>query len=359
VKRDPASHVLFDELSTAVLLFDPGLRLVEMNSAAESLLSVSRRQAQGASVDDLLPEYPRFGVAVRRALFRRTQFTERNVQMKTGTGNFVVVDCTVTPVSEDGSLVGLLVELSNVDRHHQIVREENMIAQSNVTKALVRGMAHEIKNPLGGIRGAAQLLEGELPDQSLKDYTRIIIGEVDRLHKLIDQLLAPPRETVREAANIHRILEHVRELVQAEAPAPLEIEVDYDPSLPSLSCDRDQLIQAFLNVVKNAAQAAAPGGSILIRTRAHRQLSIGTQTHKLAIRIDVIDDGPGVPEELKESIFFPMVSGRADGTGLGLAIAQTLIQGHAGRIEFDSKPGWTSFTVWLPISQDSLRLGVS
>lgn len=343
---------LLDNLTTAVLLFDGELRVRLMNAAAETLLSISRRQARGLTVDELLPSYPRFGVAVRRAMFRRTPFTERDMHLKIGDARFVVVDCAVTPLVEADAVAELLVELTDVDRHHRIVREASMLAQGNVAKALVRGLAHEIKNPLGGIRGAAQLLEEELPEEEMRDYTRIIIGEADRLRTLIDRLRAPREAPVNAAANIHEVLEHVRGLVAAEAAGGVHFEVDYDPSLPELLCDRDQLVQALLNVLGNAAQAAAPEGHVLIRTRAQRQLTIGTRRHRLAIRIDVVDDGPGVPAELTDSIFYPMVSGRAEGTGLGLPIAQNLVHGHGGLIEFESRPGETTFTIWLPMDDE-------
>jgi two-component system nitrogen regulation sensor histidine kinase GlnL len=344
---------LLDSLSTAVLLFDSRLRLQAMNGAAEALLSLSRRQARTLSVDELLPEFPRFGVAVRRAMLRRNPVIEREMQMKIADARFVIVDCTVTPVMADETVDAVLVELNNVDRHHRVTREEHMIAQSNVTDALVRGMAHEIKNPLGGIRGAAQLLEDELPADGLKDYTRIIVGEVDRLRKLLDELLTPAGAVVRARANIHEVLEHVRGLVEAEARGHVSFQLDYDPSLPELCCDRDQLVQAFLNVVRNAVQATGRGGRVVLRTRAGRQLTIGSRRHRLAIRIDVADNGPGVPKEIADSIFFPMVSGRAGGSGLGLSIAQTLIRRHGGLIEFDSTPMETVFTTWLPIVDDA------
>jgi two-component system nitrogen regulation sensor histidine kinase GlnL len=244
------------------------------------------------------------------------------------------------------------VELSNADWHQRVLREENLIAQHNVSSALIRGMAHEIKNPLGGLRGAAQLLERELHSDELKEYTRIIIQEADRLRKLLDRMSGPNALPDKKELNIHEILEHVRQLVSAESPENVHIERDYDPSIPSLQADRDQLIQAFLNVIRNARQSiGSKPGTITLRTRTERQFTIGLQRHRLVLRVDVIDDGPGIPAELKESIFYPMVTGREEGTGLGLSIAQSMAHYHDGLIACQSVPGNTCFSIWLPISK--------
>jgi two-component system nitrogen regulation sensor histidine kinase GlnL len=261
----------------------------------------------------------------------------------------VTVDITALPVSDANQPGRLLLELSQVDRQLRITREEGLLAQSYATRSLIRGLAHEIKNPLGGLRGAAQLLERELHNEELKEYTQIIISEADRLQSLMNQMLGPNVLPNKRMINVHEALERVRQVVGAELPASVVIRRDYDPSIPELQADLDQLIQAVMNLVRNAAQAVGESGVIILRTRSLRQYTIGHTLHKLVARIDVIDNGPGIPEEMQGGLFLPMVTGRADGTGLGLPIAQSLINSNGGLIEWESRPGHTQFTVLLPI----------
>ncbi len=244
----------------------------------------------------------------------------------------------------------IMLELSQLDRHLRIAREEKLLSEQNATRNIIRGMAHEIKNPLGGIRGSAQLLERELPSDDLKEYTSIIIGETDRLQTLVDRMLGPKSLPKKQPVNIHQVLEHVRQLVQAEEAAEhVYFNLDYDPSLPELMADGDLLIQAFLNIIRNAIAALEGNGEITIRTRPQRHFTIGHQHHRLVLQVDIIDNGPGIPDKLQEQIFFPMVTGRADGTGLGLSIAQSLVNQHDGLIEMKSRPGKTRFTIFLPL----------
>jgi two-component system nitrogen regulation sensor histidine kinase GlnL len=343
---------MVDQVATAIVLVDRDLRLIDMNSAAEHLLSQSRRQARGQEFTALTPGAPQLRATLRRALSERVQFFERDVALGIGDQRPVVVDCTVTPVNDGEDVIELLVELNNVDRLHRIQREERLLAQSTVATALVRGMAHEIKNPLGGIRGAAQLLERELNEPRLTDYTRIIVEEVDRLRGVIDRLLEPTTLATARRLNVHEVLEHVRGLVEVEIGGRPVVSVDYDPSLPEVRAVRDHLVQVFLNILRNAVEAAGTGGRITLRTRIQRMTTIGTRLHRLAVRVDVIDDGPGVAADLGATIFYPMVSGRPNGTGLGLAIAQSLVQRDGGIIEFESHPGATTFSVLLPIEHE-------
>jgi two-component system nitrogen regulation sensor histidine kinase GlnL len=251
-------------------------------------------------------------------------------------------------VSDPSSGLGLLVELTPLDRQLRISREENLLAQQSVSRALTRNLAHEIKNPLGGLRGAAQLLERELADPALKEYTSIIIGEADRLQNLVDRMLGPNSIPRKREINVHQVVERVRQLVAAEVPSRVRLIRDYDPSIPPLVGDPDQLIQAVLNIVRNAMQAVGKEGDITLRTRTLRQFTIGHVRHKLVIKIDIVDTGPGIPAEIMEQIFYPMVSGRPGGTGLGLSIAQTIISQHGGLIECTSEPGNTCFSLLLP-----------
>ena len=242
-----------------------------------------------------------------------------------------------------------MLELQAVDNHLRLYKEENLLSQQNTVRLLVRGLAHEIKNPLGGLRGAAQLLDMELQDAELKEYTKIIIAESDRLQGLMDKMLGPNKLPNKKALNIHEVIERVRQLVRAEASGTLFIKCDYDPSIPDLHGDKDQLIQALLNIVRNAVQAMNNNGNIVLKTRIVRNVTIGRKLYKLAIKCDIIDNGPGIDSEMMNQIFYPMITGRADGTGLGLSIAQNLINQHNGLIKCHSDPGNTVFSIFLPL----------
>lgn len=348
---------ILENTSTAILLFDQERQLLYANNAAETLFGVSARQLIGCCVSELLksPGDVIEGL-VLRAQKEAQPLTERALPM-TLEGRSATVDCTVNPISSHGYPLELLVELQQVDRQLRISREGSLVSQHRATRALVRGLAHEIKNPLGGLRGAAQLLERELPDPELWEYTQIIISEADRLQKLVDRMLGPNRLPQKRPVNLHQLLERVRGLVEAEA-APgdeskgLRIERDYDPSIPEFPLDPDQIIQALLNIVRNAVQALDGSGTIWLRTRIQRQYTIAHKRHRLAARIDIIDDGPGILPEMRDSLFFPMVTGRAEGTGLGLSIAQSLINQHEGLIECVSNPGETIFTVLIPMETE-------
>jgi two-component system nitrogen regulation sensor histidine kinase GlnL len=245
--------------------------------------------------------------------------------------------------------IEILVELQHVDNHLRISKEERLLTQQNTARLLVRGLAHEIKNPLGGLRGAAQLLDLELHDPELKEYTQIIIAESDRLQGLMDKMLGPNKPPNKKPLNVHEVLERVRQLVQVESSGNLAIKNDYDPSIPNVLGDKDQLIQAILNIARNAVQATEGKGHIIIKTRIHRHMTIRRKQYKLAAKIDIIDDGPGIDADMLNQIFYPMVTGRAEGTGLGLSIAQSLINQHNGLIECNSEPGNTVFSVYLPV----------
>ncbi|MGH8651070.1 MAG: nitrogen regulation protein NR(II) [Gammaproteobacteria bacterium] len=341
---------LIDNLNTAVLMFDADLKLCTINASGESLLSSSSRMVCGQPAEFLFP-----GTALKRgmrgALETGQPFTERDLRVKVS-GCVLKVDCTVTPIADAQKNACLLVEITVVDRHSRIVREEHILSQHHATNALIQGLAHEIKNPLGGIRGAAQLLQKRLVDDKYQEYLRVIIEEADRLRKLVDRMWGPINTPQKIKVNVHEVIEHVRRLVQAEVPETVQIVRDYDPSLPETVADRDQLIQAQLNIVRNAVQAVGNHGRITLRTRSERQFTLGPRRYRLVLRLDVIDDGPGIPSDLQEHVFYPLVTGRSTGTGLGLSIAQSLVHLHGGLIEFSSKPGETIFTTWLPLMRD-------
>lgn len=334
---------LLELLNTAVLLLDQQLKLVYLNPAAENLLEISRRQVTGQYWPDVVKAGAALVERLNETLEMQGPFTERELELHTASGQRMTVDCTVTP-SVEGNL---LLEITQVDRHLRIAHEEHLLVQQQAARELLRGIAHEIKNPLGGLRGAAQLLESELDGEALKEYTRVIIGEADRLTRLVDRMLGPNNVPENRIINIHQVLEHVRSLVDAESYPGLELLRSYDPSIPEFAADAELLVQAVLNLVRNAAQAGAR--KITLGSCTQRQFTIGHTRYKLVIRIDIIDDGPGIPADMQERIFYPMVTGRAEGTGLGLSIAQSMINQHQGIIEFTSEPGQTVFTIFLPL----------
>lgn len=318
-----------------------------MNPEAENLLSVSCRKMEGQSATAFLPHTPKFAETVNRSLSKGVPYTHLEFQIQLSNMKTVLADTNFTPVFLDDDKL-LIVELMDTYSRNQIAREENMLVHNTVAEESARAMAHEVKNPLGGIRGAAQLLQHELNSEELKEYTQIIMSEADRLRHLIDKMLGPQNNFSPENLNIHEVLEYVCSVVTAEESKPFILLRDYDPSLPDISADRDHLIQAFLNLVQNAIQAIDNHGTITLRTRAVRQVKMAQKFHRLCLRIDVIDNGPGIPEELAPSIFFPMITGRVEGTGLGLPIALSLIQKHGGIIEHRREHSHTLFTTTLP-----------
>jgi len=293
--------------------------------------------------------------SLRQAVEQAHPFTKREAMLTALTGQTLTVDYAVTPILSNGATL-LLLEVHPRDRLLRITKEEAQLSKQETSKMLVRGLAHEIKNPLGGIRGAAQLLARELPDEHLKDYTNVIIEEADRLRNLVDRMLGSNKLPSLAMTNVHEVLERVCQLVEAESQGCITLVRDYDPSIPDVLIDREQMIQAVLNIVRNAMQAISSQnelrlGRISLRTRALRQFTIGHVRHRLVTKVEIIDNGPGIPAELQETIFFPMVSGRPDGTGLGLAITQNIISQHQGLIECESHPGHTTFSIFLPLEQ--------
>ena len=339
-------------LDSAVLVLDHALRIVYLNPAAESLFELSQRLAAGLSLEQA---FPNDGKALLRAatLARRnnTSFTEHDLKLLTASYNELHLSCSATPL-ESGN-AALLIEFRPIDQQIKIANEERILVQQQANRELIRNLAHEIKNPLGGIRGAAQLLERELVRRELTEYTQVIIQEAERLQSLIDRLLTPHRIPQVSEVNIHEVLERVRSVLLAETPSGLKIRRDYDTSLPPLTGDKEQLIQVTLNIARNAVQAMHGQGEIILRTRVARQVTLARKRHRLAMSLQIIDNGPGIPDAIRDNIFYPLVSGRPDGTGLGLTLAQTYIHQHHGAIDFDSKPGYTSFNILLPLTQEN------
>ena len=345
---------LLNALSTSVVVLDRSLRIVLANAAAQALFSMSEVKLKGRLLAESFPALPVLHQASLRALTEEKSFVERDLRFSFPDREKLFVDCNFTPIwlSElEPSFV--LLEIFNFARLQSIRHDGDLLQQNNATSALLQGLAHEVKNPLGGIRGAAQLLERELADKSLAEYTQVIIGEADRLRGLVDRIGEPLVILEMTKVNVHEVLEHVRLIVAAEHGKNISIQDDYDPSIPDLSADRDKLIQALMNLMRNAAQAlSSEGGTIILRTRVQGKFTIGSILHRLVLAIQIIDDGPGVDPHLRSSIFYPLVSGHAEGTGLGLSLAQSMIKRQGGMIGFESEPGKTIFTVWLPLGED-------
>jgi len=341
-----------DMLSTLAVVLNRQGEVIFANAALENTLGMSRRMLEGSRFSAffaqpaLLDGALAGGNGLDYAAMRFDTHLVRPVLEP------LMVHATIAPL-EDTS--GVLVELWVLDQQVRQDREERLVEQAAANKELVRNLAHEIKNPLGGIRGAAQLLEMDLDSRELKEYTQVIIHEADRLQSLVDRLLAPHRHPHQVGdVNIHEVCERVRSLVLVEYPQGLSVRRDYDTSIPEFRGDRAQLIQAVLNIVQNAAQVlceqiAQGTAAIILRTRVARQVTIGRQRYKLALELHVIDNGPGVPEHIKERIFYPLVTGRDGGSGLGLPLAQTFVQQHHGLIECDSSPGRTDFRILIPL----------
>lgn len=339
---------ILDNLNEAILLFDTELKLVYINTAGEVMFGDSARHLIHHSVEALFIHDASFIHDLTNCLKTHDPLVNRELSVHLNK-QLVMTHFSATPLLDDNRVSGVLVELQPLDRHIRISKEEQLLAQQQTAKMLVRGIAHEIKNPLGGLRGAAQLLDMELHDPELKEYTQIIIAESDRLQGLMDKMLGPNKPPQKNALNIHEVLERIRTLVQAEGIGNITLRTDYDPSIPNIMADKNQLIQALLNIVRNAVQAIGTEGMITLKTRVHRQMTIGRQRHRLTLRIDIADTGPGVDPDMLHQIFYPMVTGRAEGTGLGLSIAQSLINHHNGLIECNSEPGNTVFSIYLPL----------
>jgi two-component system nitrogen regulation sensor histidine kinase GlnL len=344
---------ILDHLNTAILLFDRELILTYINTTGEILLADSAHHLVGHSAEELFKSSdPALTINLKQSLAMAEPLVDRALTLNRMTHS-VTINFSATPLLANEEVSEILVELQQVDNHLRISKEEQLLTQQNTARLLVRGLAHEIKNPLGGLRGAAQLLDLELDDPDLKEYTQIIIDESDRLQGLMDKMLGPNKLPDKKALNIHEVLERVRQLVQAESSGNLIIKHDYDPSIPDIHGDKDQLIQAILNIARNAVQALDGKGNIIFKTRIHRQMSIGRKRYKLAVKCDIIDNGPGIDADMISKIFYPMITGRAEGTGLGLSIAQALINQHNGLIECNSEAGNTVFSIFLPVETDN------
>jgi two-component system, NtrC family, nitrogen regulation sensor histidine kinase GlnL len=337
---------LVDALALAVAIVDSRGAIEYLNASAQSLFAVGLNQARGRPLAELVRDPGPVESLIARARADNDPIAHRELQIvpTARSDSHFVVDCTASALDSER----ILLEISDTTRQQRINRDTALLTQLGGNRLMVRQLAHEIKNPLGGLRGAAQLLERELPSEPLKEYTRLIIREADRLRTLVDNLLGPGGLPHKASVNLHELLQHVYQLLRGEAPSGVAILRDYDPSLPTVFVDRDQMIQAMLNVGRNAVQVLGEHGRLVLRTRALVNATIGARRHRAVASIQFEDNGPGVPPELADTIFYPLVTSRPGGNGLGLAVAQDLVTRHGGLIEFDSHPGHTLFTLLLP-----------
>ncbi|MCP4075751.1 MAG: PAS domain-containing sensor histidine kinase [Gammaproteobacteria bacterium] len=350
-----ASKIL-DYLNSSIICLSEDLTIKQVNATAEVFFDTSEKVLLHKPFASLFDPNGDNSIlsSLQFSLGHNHQITEHEASLTLANGKAIIADYSIHPIIEVDQL-NLLVELLPIDRHLEIAKDGQRINQQTASQQLARGMAHEIKNPLGGIRGAAQLLEGEITSPELKEYTDVIIREADRLQRLLNSMLGPNRKIEKEQINILEVLEHVRSLILAEFPS-LKIVRDYDPSIPELMADKNQLIQAFLNVARNSAQSVIlnknRSAEITFKTRINRQHTVSNQRYKHVIQIDIIDNGPGIAEELLENLFLPMVTNKPDGTGLGLPIAQQIIVGHHGIIQCQNGHQHTIFTTLLPLEDE-------
>ena len=345
----PFARQGLEMLATAVLLLDRSRAIVYANPAAENLFELSARHLLGHTPTQVFAEGGGLDAAIDKAVAGAAAYTEQELELGVNGKPRLHLTCTVSPVDESGA--ALLLEFRHIDQQLKIAREERLQEQQQANRELIRNLAHEIKNPLGGIRGAAQLLERELDRPPLIEYTQVIIGEADRLQSLVNRLLTPHRLPTYRRSNIHEILVRVKGVVQAEFPH-VAFNLDFDASLPEFDADSEQLQQAALNIVRNAAQALSGTTAdprIRMVTRVARYVTLARRRHRLALALSIEDNGPGIPASIRDRIFYPLVSGREGGTGLGLTLAQTFIAQHGGTIECESRPGRTVFSILLPL----------
>lgn len=348
-----AANEILENLETAIVVLDSGLLIRGLNPAAENLLGISQKRALATPLLPLLHEDNTLkGVLATSLATGQSYAQELHLAPDHVQADSRILDCRVTPVTQSDRRY-LLVEMADVTRRTRISRENALLIQHGAGRQMVRQLAHEIKNPLGGLRGAAQLLSRELDSDALREYTTVIISEADRLAALVDTLLGPGGPPNKKAVNIHELLEYVVRLIEPQVAGKLSIVRDYDPGLPPMALDRDQIVQALLNLVQNACYALGKQGTLVLRTRASTNFTIGDTRHPTIASIEIEDDGAGIPADLQESVFYPLVTSRADGTGLGLPAAQELIGRHGGLIEFESRPGRTVFFVRLPLTTPS------
>ncbi len=358
VQKGSAQFPGLENLATSVVLLDASQQVIYTNPSAEVLFAVSATKIANLHISEVFLNCEILDLAIEHAIKTNSPFREHEFAITTVRQHTSIVTCAVTPVEMYDA--ALLLEFQQLDQQLRIAKEERMLIQQQANSELLRNLAHEIRNPLGGLRGAAQLLEHELPQQNLREYTQVIIKEADRLQSLMDRLLVPHRVPKYEPTNIHEVLERVRSLLLAESPNNIQVKRDYDTSLPELIGDREKLIQAVLNISRNAVQAMLSQANIddatvTFRTRSERQVTLSRKRYRVAIKLEIVDNGPGISPSMIDKIFYPLVTGHEAGSGLGLSLAQTFITQHHGMIDCRSEPGNTCFTVLLPVESAVIK----
>ncbi|RLV60774.1 nitrogen regulation protein NR(II) [Parashewanella curva] len=342
------STLILENLSTAVMVVDDELRLSQINTAASQLLGTRANKLQQVILSQVVESVDIDWDTLKTAVSKGQSLAINRSQFRTFDGELHTVDIMLSPLMPSDKIS--VLELRKVDQQRRIYQQSQQDAQQQAARFLVRNLAHEIKNPLGGLKGAAQLLHRELNGNELTEFTHMIIEQTDRMGKLVDRLLGPQRPVAHQLYNIHQVCETVLNLAQLSLPSHIEFERDYDPSLPDFAMEPEQMQQALLNVLQNAIEALGEqAGKITVKTRTRHQVTLGQVRHKLVIELSIIDNGPGVPDELQETLFYPMVTGRDQGSGLGLSIAQQIANVHKGRLDFESCPGKTEFMFLIPI----------
>ena len=346
-----------DLLATAIVIVDRELVVRYANPAAENLFELSSKSLVGNTITETFEHDRVLGAAIDYARTNNCSYTEHDLKIGVPGHAKLHLSCTLSPIEIESWVAGwqgLLLEFRHIEQQIKIAREERLHDQSQANRELIRNLAHEIKNPLGGIRGAAQLLDHELERPGLHEYTQVIMKEADRLQSLMDRLLTPHRLPQPAPLNIHEVLERVRSLILAEYPRGIAISRDYDTSVPLLKGDKEQMIQIVLNIARNAAQAMKGDGHLTLKTRIARQVTLSRKRYRHALVVEITDTGPGIPEDMREKVFYPLVSSREGGSGLGLTLAQTFVTQHGGTITFESQPGNTTFTLLLPINNSEI-----
>lgn len=341
---------LFDYLSSAILCIDEQHNVCQINSTAEELFGMSESHLLGTSLNSIIINAKdTFTRSLNHVIQSNQPITEREAHIGLTNGQKMVVDYTIKPINEPEHNTRYFIEISPVSRHMQIAKDEFAHTQTQAAEQLTRGMAHEIKNPLGGIRGAAQLLEAEITDPELKEYTGVIIKEADRLKKLLNDMLGPNKPLEKEFINILEVLEHVRQILLASCHKKIHLNRDYDTSIPEFMADRNQLIQAFMNLGRNALQAIEDDGTVIFKTRIRNQYTIGIHKYPTVLDVSISDNGSGIDKDVVNNLFLPMVTNKQGGSGLGLPISQKIIMDHGGIIQCNPSHDLTTFTTLLPL----------
>ena len=357
------SNRILDTLNVTIVCLDASHAIRYLNASGEALFESSAGNLSGRRFESLFDQVKISSIQSKLELYpqKADALTERGAEITLVSGKSIIADYSIYPFAEDSSDTAILVEIRPLEYQLQFAQEDLNQLQKQLSRQLGRGLAHEIRNPLSGIRGAAQLLEKELGDSKWIEYTEVIISEVDRLQSLVNNITGAGVSFKPEPVNILEVLEHIRKIILAAEPNRIKIHRDYDPSIPEIQADRNLLIQAFLNIARNAVQAIEESGDITFKTRIDRHVTVGKQTHSLVVQVDITDSGRGVAEELSETIFLPMITDKADGSGLGLPIAQEIISRHGGAIRLKSSAQGTTFSTILPLQQvgDRSRKGPS